>query len=236
MRRHLLSVSGLLVVLTSTAHGQQQPTFRAEFSIYRLPEHTSVSTALTEDIGVQAEGGEMTLGGVDFCFFTIADLKIGDVSFKMDRSTATWNGQANPPPDSDIHILGKPEILLCAREKARLNTGGGPLQYMVRRDDGLFEIRTDDELCAGLTIELTITDAEADRMKVRSMVTLLTIAGRQAIDGVELSIGQPIVEISQMAVTLSLAPGRPYGILWGSSHGRLLVIMKISPEESQPAD
>ena len=102
-------------------------------------------------------------------------------------------------------------------------TGPVPIEYFERRADGLLSLKR-VWATPGIFVEGTVEKGDSGRIILRDLtVDRDTIVRRRPIEGVNLNIGPPIVE-EPLRTTVSLEPGRYYGMLMPTSGGENLLI------------
>jgi hypothetical protein len=117
--------------------------------------------------------------------------KLDDVELVMDGATLTWNGQ--PAPDNP-RIIGI-AILTLEGEPASVVIGSDrPLQYMTRKQDSLFELKTTDTIVVGLSLSVNPTGFSGDKLLNCDLSFRYSwVKDREKIEGVNLEVGQPII-------------------------------------------
>ena len=121
--------------------------------------------------------------------------RLDDVELVMEGGTLTWNGQ--PAPDNPrIICIASPTITTLEGEPANVAIGSeGPLQYMTRKQDGLFELKTTDTNgIIGLSLSVKPTGFIGDNLLNCDLsFRYLWVKDREKIEGVNLEVGQPII-------------------------------------------
>lgn len=120
--------------------------------------------------------------------------KLDDVELVMDGTTLAWNGQ--PTPDNPrIMGVSSPTITTLEGEQADVAIGStGPLQYMERQQDGLFELKETQSNDVGIFLKVKPTRL-VDREILASDLSFqyFWVRERKRIEGVHLEVGQPIL-------------------------------------------
>jgi hypothetical protein len=210
------------------AGDERKPVYCVRAAIHRITASVSGTTSLTEDLGMREEGRPVGAKSGPFTFFTMADLQIGRIQFRMDEKGATWNGRARPPACPEATTLAEPTLTTLAGQKATIFVGSDqPLQYFGRLDDGRFELRS---LSArtGLTLTEAVAD-EGETLLLSPFELSIDAAGeREPIPGVELDVGKPIISSERAAFILRVKPGRPYAVQWQARQGILLLVFTVT--------
>ena len=110
-----------------------------------------------------------------------------------------------------------------------------PIQYFARRKDGLFELKQ-LELPTGLDIEIEAVEEE-DKGYIRltdMVMTMRSVEKREKIEGVNLSVGRPILGEQRYVFYFRVRPGKDYGILIRPKQGQggLLIRLRASSTHS----
>ncbi|MCX5768868.1 MAG: hypothetical protein NTZ09_01140 [Candidatus Hydrogenedentes bacterium] len=138
-----------------------------------------------------------TLPGVEGWVQVIHE-KLDNVELVMEGDAITWNGQ--PKPDNPrIMSLAKPNIITQEGERANMVVGDEFVQYMTRREDGLFELHTTtspDQEFQPLRLQLSLLPAPSDRPGIINCDLKFHynwIKDRERIEGVGLPVGKPVI-------------------------------------------
>ncbi len=151
-----------------------------------------------------------TLPGIEG-WLQIIHEKLDGVDLVMEGDTLTWNGK--PAPDNPrILLLSSPRITTSDGEKASLMIGSeNRLQYMVRREDNLFELHPLDAESKPEAIGLSITllprrAKDAGLLDCDLAFRYTWVKEREKIEGVDLEVGKPVVgrQAAEGAVKLRL--------------------------------
>jgi hypothetical protein len=87
------------------------------------------------------------------------------------------------------------------------------IQYFERRPDGLFELKTSDA-SHGIHFEATVDKGESSGTFLCDMKTYVSLVGKRLpIEGVTLDVGVPVVTKRESRTSVSLKPGKYYGML-----------------------
>jgi hypothetical protein len=139
-------------------------------------------------------------------------------------------------PKDQIKLVYAPEIVMDEHSGGTFKIQSKqPIQYFEKRDDGLFELK-EIELPMGLDIEITEPEEKDGYILLTDIVMKMrSVERRERIEGVNLSIGQPILGEEQYIFYFRVRPGRDYGILIKpeSGHGVLLIRLRASSTGSR---
>jgi len=213
---------------------KEQRFITVELAMYHPQTRIRGEVSLTEDIWSATDDDEIEARKGPMEFFTLANLKVGDVTLKADPSRWIWDGKAEPPKDGEITRFGCLKFdafpgrwAVCADVQTEFH------QYFDRRADGLFELKTLPAI-SGIVVGLAAEQEESGRIILRDLTAdSSTILRRRPIEGVNLNIGPPIVE-EPLRTTVSLEPGRYYGMLMPTSGGENLLI-RLRVDVKDPA-
>jgi len=182
---------------------------------------TSSETLLADNVLENVEGEQRNATRGPFTFFVTANLHLGGrgllekgVRLEANDTTWTWDGKPNPPAGKRVTVVCAPRVLVIAGESFKIEVGSvTPVQYFEKRPDGLFELRTADEV-AGLILSGTPQTTQSGRIILRDLsIQLRTVEGRAPIEGVFLDVGKPQVKLRGHKTTLALKPDRYYGAM-----------------------
>ena len=118
--------------------------------------------------------------------------RLDDVELVMEGGTLTWNGQ--PAPDNPrIICIASPTITTLEGEPANVVIGSdGPLQYMTRKKNGLFELSTTNTDGVGLALAVKPTGfSDGKLINCDLSFKYSWVKDREKIKGVNLEVGQP---------------------------------------------
>ena len=213
----------------SAAVASRQDQALLELQFCRVSGDISGETSLTDNLweGIQGEKVEAVKG--PFVFFTLANLTVAGVKLKADENGWTWDGQDRPATGKKVELIASPRVMVAMPNTFVISVGSPqPVQYFEKRADGLFELKTTQEE-VGLRISARVEKGEAERIVLRDLtIGLRSIEKRKAIEGVQLDVGQPIVETREQKITVAVKPGRLYGIeLLSEGYGCLLMRLRV---------
>ncbi len=124
----------------------------------------------------------------------IVHQKLDDVELVMDGPNLTWDGQSAPVHPRIIGIAA-PKVMTLEGERANIAVGSkGPLQYMSRNQDGLFELKTADMDGIGLSLAVKpVGFSGGNLLNCDLSFRYAWVKEREKIEGVNLEVGQPII-------------------------------------------
>lgn len=156
---------------------------------------------------VDTNTGEFTWAGKDVkpgelnAWLQIVHERLDNVELAMEGATLTWNGQSEPEHPR-ILAIAKPNVKTPEGKIASIKVGPGTeasLQYMVKKEGNLFELRTwergKDTPDPGVTISLTPRRAQSapNLLDVDFSFDYAWVGAREGVEGVDLPIGKPRV-------------------------------------------
>jgi len=128
-------------------------------------------------------------------WFQIIHERLDDTELVMDGPTLTWNGKS-APDNPKIIQLAAPRVTTMQGERSIVVRIGddAPVQYMNRKDDGLFELNEDKSDGVGVSLSLKPTGSSQDGVLACDFSFKYSwVKDREKIDGVNLEVGQPIL-------------------------------------------
>ena len=176
-----------------------------------------------------------TLPGVEG-WVQIIHEKLDDVELVMEGNTLTWNGQPEPY-NPRIMRLYKPNIMTQEGGRADMVVGGGEsdVQYMTRREDGLFELHTMPlgQEYHTLGMKLSVLPTPSDRPEIINCdlkFAYTWIKDRERIEGVWLPVGKPVIAQSASSGNVMMELGKWSCLqLSADSEGHIYVFIKCTP-------
>lgn len=157
------------------------------------------------------------------CFWNKKEIPItGPVTFKL--------------PEDRIQLVHSPAISMLEHSKGSVEIQSKqPIQYFEKRSDGLFELKK-VELATGMDIVIEAKEEASKGYIVLSdmVMTVRTIESRKKIEGVNLSVGYPVLGEQEYVFFFRVRPGKDYGILITPerSRGGLLIRLRASSTRS----
>lgn len=139
-------------------------------------------------------------------------------------------------PEDQIRLIYSPDIVMPEHSKRTVKIESEqPIQYFVKRKDGLFELK-EIKLPTGLDIEIEAKEEEDKGyiLLTDMVMTMRSVEKRKKIEGVNLSVGQPILGKQEYRFFFRVRPGKDYGILIRPEHGQggLLIRLRVSSTRS----
>jgi len=133
--------------------------------------------------------------------------------------------------ESPIHLIAAPQILVQNGNKAKVQIlSNQRLEYFEKREDGFFELRESQEP-TGLLIEITAEkDAQGKILLSPMTFSLRWVQKREAIPGLTLQVGKPILETTDYPTDILITPGKFYGILLHPGDGQGILILRLKAE------
>jgi len=212
----------------------QEKRLITEVAIYRIRTFVSGDRSFSGSATFSEVRGRGTLGKLPVeLFFSSAELTIAGVKFKADENRWTWNGKEDPPKDAGIELLSRPKLASNMGQPLTLWTGSEePIQYLERLPDGLFALKTCDEPL-GVRLDITIDEGEPGPIVLNLKISASFSSRRLSIEGVTLDVGAPIIDKRAYQTTVSVEPGRYYGLIYpagSEKQGGLLIRMRVDVE------
>ena len=237
-----------------------EPVYDVRMQLYRLSSSPKgkMEAASASVTNLDAAGQASDFG--KFSVFTAADLKVGDATLHMDGKGVTWNGAPQPAGGLAKHVecLSRPTVRVMPGQSAEVtSTQKFSVPYMDQRSDGLF-VQKSQECEGGVTIGCTTTQNTDGSLRVAPIkIKIVSWNGkRQAVEGVPLDIGKPVLETISTSMSVTCQPNQPVGVLWTpmsegvplaskqgfpavnqkvpADDGALLVILSITVVANQP--
>jgi hypothetical protein len=152
------------------------------------------------------------------------------VKLKADTERWSWDGEPQPPAAAKVEVVASPRIAILPGNPFEISMGSQqPVQYFVRRDDGLFELQNLEEP-TGLSLAGGIERLDSGRLLLKGLeITLRSIESREPIPGVALDVGRPTVKERRVQTSLSIQPGRYYGMQY-ITEGYGFLLIRLSAE------
>jgi hypothetical protein len=170
--------------------------------------------------------------------FSKGSFDFGKDELEFKKGKCYWNDEEMPMAasrkpkrfNSKISRIFAPEILLYEHSFGNITVGATqPIQYFSKRPDGLFELK-EMELSTGLDIEITkaVEDEKKDDILLSGFkMTIRSVEKREPMEGVNLSVGKPILGKQEYEFSPRLDPGEDYGILIKPKNGRGALLLRL---------
>ncbi len=204
----------------AVASAEEQPRFRLHCQVFRVASLTPQNMQLGEQVWTgKPEAWEKIKDSV--ALFNQAAFKFGTDTLAINAGAMSWNKErlnfdgkdkARGVSEGLIKLIYSTEV-----ELQRGKTGSvfiaakQPFEYFERREDGLFELR-EIELPAGLDLEVKPReDTDKSILLPNVTIRLRTVTERQAIPGVELPVGRPVLQTEEFKLSIKV---REKGFYW----------------------
>lgn len=229
MAPHVLMV--IFALYTGNAMAEEASTFKIEARIYQ-----ALASAL--DTGPT----EQKLPGPDG-WLQVVHQRLDDVDLRMDGQSLTWNG-APMPDDPRIIEVSAPTLVTNANEEARVIIGSEePLQFMEAGGDGelvmkRYEPQTEaDQIGLSLSMTPSVIPDMPGLISVDISLQHVWVQMREAIEGVNLDVGKPVLGRATAAGRAQARLGE-----WSclrtplASDGWMFLFVRLTHEDAQPVD
>ena len=192
-----------LVACVSGAAAEDVYTIDAKILAVRAVDLNRVAVK-GERAEVRSSPGSAPAGNI--VFGALSDLQIGAWSVTFhENGGLLWNGEPGPPAEANVDLITEPRLRVVAGEKAVILTRS-QLQYFEAADDGLYALRTSGEQDApGVELGCTVTPDDDDRLVLDIDLKLVLMERREALPGVKLDVGRPVLRTHQVSTRLSIA-------------------------------
>lgn len=219
----------LMTILCAFAQGatyaEDEPLdHKIEARIYQ------VMTSITGD-GLTSQTQPGSVGS-----YQIVQQRLDDVELVMEGKTLTWDGEEEPEYPL-IKSLARTQIITRAEETAAISvTDETKLQYFVKREDGLFELKEINNEPLGLALDVILKDYDGEKksIELKSDLEYVWVKSREKIEGVDLNVGRISLEIMNLT---SFAKTRLGEWLLHTVHipsrGYIYLFLKVSAEEPE---
>jgi hypothetical protein len=160
------------------------------------------------DIAVSGDDAEVDGDTKSVIIGRLREIRIDDLTLEVDRERGLlWNGEPEPPEDAAVEWLTEPRLKLEPGRRAVMVTGSR-LQYFEKQPNGAFKLlETDPEEAPGVEIGCKVEPADHDLVLLDFDVKLVVLEHREAIRGVGLDVGRPVMRAMQFASTMMLTNG-----------------------------
>jgi len=235
----------LLIILLAPAEafGDEENQIQVLCQIFRI--RGAVQSKISEDKELWADDVPKELKGA-IKIFSKGSFDFGTDKLVFKNRKCYWNNNKLPMSgsmkprqfNSNLSMLFSPEVVLYEHSSGKVKIEATqPIQYFSKRRDGLFELK-EMELSTGVVIDITkaIEDEDKDDIELSGFKMMIrSVEKREAIEGVKLSVGKPILEEQKYDLSLRLDPGEDYGILISPKNGRgaLLLRLRVNSTNSE---
>jgi len=243
--KKLMFISGitLLFLCLSSVRADDDELIKIQFQIFRFSgELQGKAWADEDDIWTTDEPPEKLKHIVKV--FNKAQFEIADGIFDLNDDGCFWKHAKIPITSEEVNLPA--QLQLIASQSIQIEDDSQmdlkirsdlPVQYLVRREDGLFELK-EKKLSTGIDMEIEV-DAKHDHIYFEDLVIKVrTLDRRKKIPGVNLDIGEPILEIKDYETYFRLEPDRDYGLTIKREYGSggLFIRFKTSLEDESDDD
>lgn len=209
-----------LIVLPAVALGANDKV-RYRMQVFRVNGNVSCDLSLEKPIW---KGSDEDWNRIkdSVQLFDQGTFQLGRDKLEFNRRGCFWNREKisfgsdgrNHLPTKKIEMVYSPNIVRNSKQPVHMKIGSEqPFQYMVKRSDGLFELKT-MPLPVGLDITMRTENKKGDYFLVSPLVlTLRTVTEREHIPGMHLQVGRPLLHTSKYSLRLLLDEDKSYGIL-----------------------
>ncbi|MHC4192871.1 MAG: hypothetical protein ACYSP9_01685 [Planctomycetota bacterium] len=242
-RLGILLCTGVLLACAPYAGAEDKNQIRVQCQFFKFYGNLPGTTSAKEQIWRTDEPPEKLKNRV--AVFSEAELDLGAHKLQFKEGRCFWNKTevpiTNPKklnlPEDRIRWIDSPKIVLYEHSLGSFNlTSTQPIQYLEKREDGLFELK-EVGLRTGLDIEITDADESEKHGYIDLtdiVMTMRSVERRRKIEGVNLSVGYPVLEKQKYVFFLRLRPGKDYGIIIRPEYGQggLLIRLRASSTSS----
>lgn len=176
----------------------------------------------------------------DIELFDEGEYRFGSDRLEIEEDGCYWNDRkipyeeelAIPLPDRYIRRIFSPVVNLKENELSTIKISTQQtFEYLERRPDGLFEVRTVD-LPTG--VDLTVRAKERDDKAVLDVMNIVihAVTEREAVEGTSLEVGKPVLKNSEYRLSLKVKFNRTYGILvhLENNQGYLMICFDVDED------
>ena len=201
-----LVASAGTVASAGAAEAEERYTIDAKIMAVRADDLNRI-TVQGESIEMRPSQGSEESGSV--VFGELGDLQIGSWTVTLDENgSLLWNGKPGLPAEANVDLITEPSLRVIAGMKAVIMTRS-QLQYFEATGDGLYALRTaEQEDAPGVELGCTVTPDKKDRVVLDIDLKLVLMERREAIPGVKLDVGRPVLLTHAISSRLSIAQDR----------------------------
>lgn len=209
---------------------------RVQCQIFRLTDNPTGRMSIDESIWTTEKTPSRFKNKVSV--FSRGSFEFGEDKFEFRNGGCFWNEQEIPItdvnnvklPSDQIRLLFSPVIEMAEHSPGEFNIRSEqPVQYFEKRKDGLFELK-EVKLPMGLDIEITEPEEEEEKgyiLLTDIVMTLRTVQTRKKIEGVNLSVGEPVLGEQKYVFFFRVRPGKDYGILIRPERGMGALLIRL---------
>jgi len=156
----------------------------------------------------------------------------GGTEFLCDEEGWKFDGKPEPARGGPIETIATPRVIAVIGQSFEIAVGSErPVQYFVKRPDGLFElkalkIKPPDGLL-GLRLSTRVEKTTGDKIRLDDLTLMLQAIGdRKPIEGVNLDVGEPVLTKKQLTATVTIEPEADCGVIFAPP-GEGAIILRI---------
>lgn len=235
-RISLFILLGILLLVPTEVFADKDNQIQVLCQIFRI--RGTVQSEISEDKDLWIDDLPDELKGMVKIFSKGSfDFGTDKLVFRKEKE-CRWNNRKMPMVasmkpkrfNSKISMIFSPEILMYEHSSGNFKVEATqPIQYFSKRPDGLFELK-EMELSTGLDIVITeaVEDEKKDDIRLSDFkMTIRSVEKREPIEGVNLSVGKPILGEQKYVFSLRLDPGEDYGILIRPKSGSGALLLRL---------
>lgn len=219
------------------AQAEDEHTVTYEFQVFRLSGEFRSQTSLDQGVWKGSDEQLQELGRA-VTLFDEGEFRWRNGQLKISEQGCYWNdlrvtfekGQEVDFPEQ-IKLIHSPTIRKEVGKRIRLTIDSKtPLQFMRRRDDGLFELK-ETALPVGLDIWARATDEGGGALRLDDLdIKLRTVVKRERLEGVSLRVGKPVLRELDYHLEFVARERVGYGVLLRpkGSLGAMVVRIAVS--------
>jgi len=232
----------IIAFAAATTHAKDKNQIEVQCQIFKLTGNSASKTFIDESIWTTEETPQKLKNRVIVFSQGWFEFDKNKLEFKNGR--CFWKNAELPItgekkldlPEELIRLVYSPVILMDEHATRTVKIESmQPIQYFVKRSDGLFELK-EVKLPTGLDVEIQAEEEEKHGyiLLTDMVMTLRLIEAREKIEGVNLSIGRPILGEQKYRFFFRVRPGKDYGILIKPERGQgsLLIRLRASSTHS----
>ena len=232
----------VIVFMACPAHARPRNQIQVQCQFFRFSGSLPGKTSVDEPIWTTDDTPEKLKNKVTV--FSRGSFKLGKDKLEFKDGTCFWNKTEIPIagpqkvklPEEKIHLVYSPAIEMYEHSKGSVEIQSKqPIQYFEKRDDGLFELKK-MELPTGMNIVIEAKEEEDKGyiLLADMVMTMRSIESRERIEGVNLSVGQPVLGEQKYVFFFRVRPGKDYGILITPQQGQggLLIRLRATSTHS----
>lgn len=126
-----------------------------------------------------------------------------------------------------IELLSAPQVVTEEGFEAAIQSGS-TVQFLAPVPDGHFKVQTLDTEGPGVFLKLTPKPRDG-KVEISVALTIVTLAGREKVPGLELEVGRPVLNRMEMSSQMVIAPGRWFLVsgmaMKRNSHSDLVLLL-----------